>query len=74
MKTPWMKDYRSNKSRQSLAIYRRNYKYEISSLNYGEGIPVYFTDRKPRKDSKYFSHRYLIWDLKANCQVFNWSV
>lgn len=42
------------------------HKYSVTRFSDGK---VAFTDRRPRRDSKYYNYNYLIWDLKENCQI-----
>ena len=44
-----------------------NYKYSI--FRYSDGAEA-FTDRMPRRDSKYWDKgTYMIWDVKANEKI-----
>lgn len=56
------------KPNSTLTSYRENYKYEIMNI---ETNLTAFTNRKPRKDSKFAddSSDFVVWDLKANERV-----
>ncbi len=48
-------------------------KYTVTDLersnerhNYEAG-----TNRRPRRDSKFWSHRFMVWDAERNCQISN---
>ena len=46
-----------------LTLMRENYKYEVVDLLNNK---VAFSNRMPRKDSKFFNFNFLIWNLKEN--------
>ena len=46
-----------------LTIVRENRRFETCRLNDGQ---VAFSDRKPRKGSKYWTDNYIVWDLVEN--------
>lgn len=46
-----------------LTIMRDYYKYEVVDMVNNK---VAFTNRMPRKDSKFFNFNFLIWNLKEN--------
>ena len=46
-----------------LTIVRENRRFETCRLEDGQ---VAFSDRKPRKDSKFWNHNYIVWDLVEN--------
>lgn len=50
-----------------LNSYREAYKYEIMSV--GNNLSA-FSDRRPRRDSKYASYKFVVWDLARNEQVY----
>ena len=47
-------------------LYRDNYKYEIIDVNKPKSA---FSNRCPRKDSKYATYHYLVWNLRENHRV-----
>ena len=46
-----------------LTLMRENHKYEVVDLVNNK---VAFSNRMPRKDSKFFNFNFLIWNLKEN--------
>lgn len=46
-------------------------KYTVTDLNRSNDQSNYEagTDRMPRRDSKYWGHRFMIWDVEGNCQI-----
>ena len=46
-----------------LTLMRENYKYEVVDM---VNDKVAFSNRMPRKDSKFFNSNFLIWNLKEN--------
>jgi hypothetical protein len=53
-----------------LTSYRENYQFEIMRLD--KDVTA-FSDRKPRRDSKFAGHNYVVWDLRRNEQVYSAS-
>ncbi len=50
-----------------LTAEREFYRYEIMDL---EKNLTAFSARKPRRDSKFAGHNYVVWDLRRNEQVY----
>lgn len=48
-----------------------NCKYSVT--RYSDGA-VAFTDRMPRRDSKYWNKcAYMVWDVQANQEIIEWN-
>lgn len=61
-----MKFYKNNTNpthSNPLTLMRENYKYEVVDMVNNK---VAFSNRMPRKDSKFFNFNFLIWNLKEN--------
>lgn len=50
-----------------LTAEREHYRYEIMDL---ENDLTAFTDHKPRRDSKFAGHNYMVWDLERGEKVY----
>jgi hypothetical protein len=46
---------------------RAQMRYEVTNLR--SPSATYFSDRLPRRDSKVWSRDWIVYDLRANCQV-----
>lgn len=46
-------------------------KYTVTDLNRSNESHNYEagTNRMPRRDSKFWGFRYMVWDVEANCQI-----
>lgn len=49
-----------------LTSYRESYKYEIMDV---ERNLCAFSDRRPRRDSKFAGFQFVVWDLERNEKV-----
>lgn len=64
--------FRNNNNNQTysnpLTIIRENARYEVFRADDNK---VAFTNKKPRKDSKYWQYPdYLVWDLKDKSRIY----
>lgn len=69
-----MQFYKNNNSptrSNPLTLMRENYKYEVVDLVNNK---VAFSNRMPRKDSKFFNSNFLIWNLKENTLAKGFSL
>lgn len=62
----WYKYTNNPTYNNPLTILRENYKYEIIDC-VGENCA--FTNRKPRKDSEFWSNNFMVWHIDYNAQV-----
>lgn len=46
-------------------------KYTVTDLNRSNETHNFEagTNRMPRRDSKFWSHNFMVWDVEANCQL-----
>lgn len=43
-----------------------SHRYHIVNINNNKEA---YSNRKPRRDSKFFSFNFMVWDSERNCQV-----
>lgn len=62
----FQKDDRNPTYSGKLTLARENSRFEI--IRHSDG-KVAFANRRPRSDSKVWSHDFLVWDLENNCKA-----